>query len=167
MYIDYSQTVNVYTQLAAYPLSNIESIVNELAKWKYISILDLKSAYYHKQIRPEDRPYSAFQSGSELYQRKVLPFGLTNAVPVFQRVMNQFIKWRELKGVNVYLDNITIGVIDQKSHDENLNALKEAAKNDNFTFNKNKCLHNRTQIQFLGHLWVMALLNQIPNESQH
>ena len=41
---------------------------------------------------------------------------------------------------------------DQASHDENLCALKEAAKKENFTFNENKCQYNRSQIQLLGHL---------------
>ena len=92
MCIDYSQTINLFTQLDAYSLPSIESIVSEVAQWNCISTLDLKSAYHQIEIRPEDRPYTVFQSGSELYQRKVLPFGLTNAVPVFQRVMNQFIE---------------------------------------------------------------------------
>jgi len=152
MCIDYSQTVNLYTALDAYPLPNIDSIVNEVAKWKHISTLDLKSAYHQIRIRPEDRPYTAFQSGDELYQWKVMPFGLTNAVPAFQRVMHEFIARYKLKGVNVYLDNLTVGGMDQKSHDENLIALKEAAKLENFTFNEDKCHYNRTQIQLLGHL---------------
>ena len=68
MCIDYSQTVNVYTQLVVYHLSSIESIANEVAKWKDISTLNLKSAYHRIQIRPEDRLHTAFQSGLELYQ---------------------------------------------------------------------------------------------------
>ena len=46
MCIVYSQTINLYTALDAYPLPRIESIVNEVAKWQYISTLDLKSAYH-------------------------------------------------------------------------------------------------------------------------
>ena len=57
-----------------------------------------------------------------------MPFGLTNAVLAFQRVINEFINRYKLKGVTVYLDNITVGGMDQASHYENLNALKEAAK---------------------------------------
>ena len=128
MCIDYSQTINLFPHLDAYPLPSISSIVNQVAKWKYISTLDLKSAYHQIQIRPKDRLYTAFQLQSELYQWKVMPFGLTNAVPAFQRMMNQFIKRHDLKYVNVYLDNITVGGMDQISHDENLKALKEAAK---------------------------------------
>ena len=68
MCMDYSQAINLYTALDAYLLPRIESIVNEVAKWQYISTLDLKSAYHQIKIRPEDRPYTAIQSGSELYQ---------------------------------------------------------------------------------------------------
>ena len=128
MCIDYSRTINLFIELDAYPLPSIESIVNEVAKWKRISTLDLKSAYQQIKIHPKDRPYTAFQSGLELYQWKVMPFGLANALPAFQRVMNQFIDRYKLKGVNVYLDTITVGGMDQASHDKNLNALKEAAK---------------------------------------
>ena len=78
--IDYRQTINLFTHLDAYPLPSISSIVNQVAKWKHtcISTLDLKSAYHQIQIRPKDRPYTAFQSGSELYQSKVMPSQLSS-----------------------------------------------------------------------------------------
>ena len=50
MCIDYSQTINLFTHLDAYPLPSISSIVNQVAKWKYISTLDLKSEYHQIQI---------------------------------------------------------------------------------------------------------------------
>ena len=78
MCIDYSQTINLFTNLDAYPLPSISSLVNQVAKWKYISTLDLKSAYHQIQIRPKDRPYTAFQSGSQLYQWKVMPSQLSS-----------------------------------------------------------------------------------------
>ena len=42
MCTDLSQTVNLGTMLDAYSLPTIKSLVNEIAKWKYISTLDLK-----------------------------------------------------------------------------------------------------------------------------
>ena len=42
--------------------------------------------------------------------------------------------------------------MDQIFHDENLKALKEAAKKDKFTLNEEKYLYNCTQIKLLGHL---------------
>ena len=46
MVIDYSQTINCFTALDAYPLPRIDQQVHELAKCKWFSTLDLKSAYY-------------------------------------------------------------------------------------------------------------------------
>ena len=46
MVIDYSQTVNKYTCLDAYPLPNIESTVRKLAQYKFFSTIDLRSAYH-------------------------------------------------------------------------------------------------------------------------
>ena len=66
--------------------------------------------------------------------------------------MNEFIKRNQLRGVNVYLDNLTVGGEDQQSHDQNLKALKQAALKEHFTFNENKCQYNRSQINLLGHL---------------
>ena len=65
MVIDYSQTINLFTKLDAYPLHLIEEIINEVAKWNVISTLDLQSAYHQIPIHPKDRPYTAFQSGQE------------------------------------------------------------------------------------------------------
>ena len=151
MCIDFSQTVNLYTMLDAYPLPTIESIVNEVAKWKYISTLDLKSAYHQIQINPKDWHFTAFQSGNELYQWKYLPFGLTNTVPAFQRAIIEFIAQHDLKCTNAYLDNIILGGMTQQEHDDNLTALRRTAKVDQFTFNKEKSQYNCTEISLLGY----------------
>ena len=52
--------------------------------------------------------------------------------------------------------------MDQKSHDENLKALKEAAKKNIFTFNEKKCLYNCTQIKLLGHLVGNSVIKPDP-----
>ena len=52
MVIDYSQTLNRFTELDAYPLPKIDHQVHELAKCKLFSTLDLKSAYTSRSKRP-------------------------------------------------------------------------------------------------------------------
>ena len=46
MCVDYSQTINKFTQLDAYPLPRIDQMVEYIASFKIFSTLDLKSAYY-------------------------------------------------------------------------------------------------------------------------
>ena len=65
--IDYSQTINLFTDLSAYSLPRVESTINKVVKWKCIDILDLKSSYRQIQIISKDRPCTSFQEESEQY----------------------------------------------------------------------------------------------------
>ena len=55
MMIDYSQTINQYTQLDAYPLPRIDDQINELAKNSVFSTIDLKEACHQIPIRSDGR----------------------------------------------------------------------------------------------------------------
>ena len=112
MVVDYSQTINRYTLLDAYPLPKIDEIIAQIAKGSVYSTLDLKSAYYQIPLPPEDRPYTAFEACGKLYQYTRLPFGVTNGVSFFQRLVDELIEKYKLSGTFAYLDNITVsGVI--------------------------------------------------------
>ena len=82
--VDYSQTVNLYTELDAYPLPRIDDMINKLAQYKYFSTFDLKSAYHQVSINPAERKYTGFEANGQLYQFCRIPFGVTNEVAVFQ-----------------------------------------------------------------------------------
>ena len=64
--IDYSRTINRFTYLDAYPLTRIDDQVNELAKFKVFSTLDLKSAYHQVPLLFKEKPYTAFEANSKL-----------------------------------------------------------------------------------------------------
>ena len=92
MVIDYSQNINKFTLLDAYPLSHMQDIVRKLAQYKVYSMLDLTSAYHQVELPSSDRLYTAFQADGCLWQWKRIPFGHTNAVPCFQRIIDDIIK---------------------------------------------------------------------------
>ena len=60
--IDYSQTINRFTELDAYPLPNMNDTVREVATYKVFSTLDLKSAYHQVPIREEEKLYTGFEA---------------------------------------------------------------------------------------------------------
>ena len=92
MVVDYSQTINRYALLDAYPLPNIDEQIAKIAKGSVFSTLDLKLAYYQIPLHHEDRPYTAFEAGGKLYQYTRLPFGVTNDVSFFQRFIDYLIE---------------------------------------------------------------------------
>ena len=60
MCVDNSQTINKYTELDAYPFARIEEMVHDLARYKYFSTFDLRSACHQIPIRLAERKYTAF-----------------------------------------------------------------------------------------------------------
>ena len=66
MVIDYSQTVNRFVHLDAYPLPRIDELINKIAKSKYYSTVNLKSAYYQVPLATEDRKFTAFKANGKL-----------------------------------------------------------------------------------------------------
>ena len=100
--------------------------------------IDLKSAYHQIKLNPRDQEFTAFQAGRELCRWRRLPFGVTNAVPQFQRAINAFVTENNLCGCFPYLDDITIAGEDQVEHDSNLKAFNDAAAVWNLTINEKK-----------------------------
>ena len=108
MVIDYSRTINKFTELDAYPLPRLDDMAFQVSRYKVYSALDFKSAYHQIPIDAADKQYTAFEADGGLYQFCRIPFGVTNGVAAFQRIMDQLIQYHELSGTFVYLDNITV-----------------------------------------------------------
>ena len=149
--IDYSQTINKFTLLDAYPFPNKAEQVNQISQYKYYSHLDLRSAYHQIPIKEEERHFTAFEANGALYQFTRMPFGVTNGVSKFQRFVDDFIKDYNLKDTFALLDNVTICGNTLQEHDQNLNAFMKAAKQMNFTFNEDKSVIRVQEIDILGY----------------
>ena len=108
MVINFSQTINLFTELDAYPMPDILKMVQELSKYKFFSTFDLKSAYHQVPIREEDCKFTAFEVNGELWEFTCVPFGITNGVSGFQRTIDKVIKSEQLDKTFAYLDNVTV-----------------------------------------------------------
>ena len=100
--VDYSQTINRFTLLDAYPLPLMEDVASELARYTIVSGFDLKSAFHQVKLQESDKIFTAFQAGQQLYQFTRVPFGLRNSSAVFQRIMDNLVRENKVKGV-VYI----------------------------------------------------------------
>ena len=121
--IDFSQTINKFTYLDAYPLPNLNETVNTIAQYRVYSVIDLKSAYHQVPLQNRDKKYTAFEANGRLYQFCRIPFGVTNGVSAFQRTIDSFIAEEGLTDTFAYLDDVTICGNDQEHHDKNLKKI--------------------------------------------
>ncbi|XP_054259721.1 uncharacterized protein LOC128984427 [Macrosteles quadrilineatus] len=166
MVVDYSQTINRFTELDAFPLPRIDDIVNKVASYKVYSSIDLKSAYHQIPITENDKPYTAFEACGNLYQFTRVPFGVRNGVPAFQRTLTNIITYEKLEGVQVYLDDVTICGNDQAEHDRNLSNFMKAVSKYNLTLNKHKCKFSTAMIHLLGYVICHKSIRPDPDRLQ-
>ena len=80
--VDYRQLNKVITK-DQFPLPRIDDLLDTFGKAKYFSTLDLASGYWQVEIKPEDRPKTAFITTEGLYKFNIMPFGLINAPATF------------------------------------------------------------------------------------
>lgn len=161
--IDYSQTINQYTEPDAYPLPRIEDMVHDLAKYKVFSTFDLKSAYHQISIKESERKYTAFEGAGKLYQFCRVPFGVTNGVAVFQRAMDKLVEDENLQDTFPYLDNITVAGSTQVEHDENVKKFLEVVRNRKLTLNESKSVMSVPTINVLGYCVGNSVIKPDPD----
>src|SRR6266542_1212479 len=75
-----------------YPLPNINETCSRFWGSRWITSLDLASAYWQVMVRKRDREKTAFKTRSGQYQFRVMPFGLCNAPATFQRLINKILR---------------------------------------------------------------------------
>ncbi|BHF58955.1 hypothetical protein SprV_0100191000 [Sparganum proliferum] len=151
MVVDYSQTINRYTLLDAYPSPRIDEMVERIANYDTYSTLDLKSAYHQIPIGVEERPYTALEACGRLYHFCRIPFGVTNGVACFQRTIDDIIARERLKNIFVYVDNITICGNGLAEHDSTLQKFLSVAEKYGLTFNEAKSVIATKEIKILGY----------------
>ena len=95
-------------------------MVETISQYEYYSTLDLQSAYHQIPIQDIDKPYTAFEAAGNLYQFRRIPFGVTNGVACFQRIINSIIEKENIQGVFAYVDNVTVCGGSKEEHDNNL-----------------------------------------------
>jgi hypothetical protein len=148
--VDYKK-LNAITIKNCSPLPNMEDTLRKLGPgYQYFSKLDLKSGFYQIPIKEEDKEKTAFITSFGLFQFNVLPMGLKNSPPTFQKVMSNTLRLCRSFSL-VYLDDI---IVFSKSYDEHLDHLKQvftALSDRHFVLNPPKCEILVQQIDYLGH----------------
>ena len=151
MCIDYSQTINLFTELDAYPLPRIEVMVHKLSQYKVFSTFDLKSAYHQKPLRDSETNFTAFEALGDLYEFIVFAVRSQKWSRSFQSIIDSLVTQEDLMNTFPYLDNVTVAGVDQADHDRNVAALFQMIKQRNITLNASKSVHSVPVIDIIGY----------------
>lgn len=157
--------VNTVTQRDAYPLPRVTSILDRLRQARYLSSLDIKSAYWQIPLQEDSKEKTAFTiPGRGLFQFNTMPFGLHNAPATWQRLIDQVLGVDLEPFVFVYLDDMIIATPDFDQHLDILRKVFHRLKSANLTLNREKCKFCRPELYYLGYVVNENGLQVDPNK---
>lgn len=159
------RNLNKITKKDNYSLPNVDSILMSLKEAKYLSSLDLRSAFWQIPLDVKSQEYTAFSiPGRGQFCFQVLPFGLCNSAQSMQRFMDS-IFGPEFQGrLFVYLDDVILFSTTFDDHILLLREVLDKLKEANLTINLEKCNFFRKSINYLGFVVSEFGLHTDPNK---
>jgi hypothetical protein len=149
--LDYRR-VNASSFLDRYALRTIDECLETVGRAgsKVYSALDCSRSFRQLELRPSDRPFTAFTiPGKDQYHWKTCPQGLMGALASFSRLMDVLLADAEI--VLTYIDDV---LVHSRSHEEHLRHLSAAIDKigaANLQLNPKKCVFGSDSVEYLGH----------------
>ena len=137
----------------AYALPRIEEMLDYLAGSKWFSALDLKLGYWQVELDEESKPLTAYTAGPlGFYQYKRMPFGATNALATFQRMMETCLGDLHLNWCLINLDDIIVFAKTQEEAITRLGTVFQKLREVGLKLKPSKCELFKTSLLYLGHI---------------
>jgi len=103
-------------------------------------------------MHPDDIPKSAFMTPFGHFEYTVLPFGMSNAVSAFSKIMQSVLRSVLGRCCVVYLDDILIYSANAAQHERDLSEVLQLLRDHNLYANAAKCTFFTHEIKYLGHI---------------
>lgn len=131
-------------------LPTLDDITPRLAGAKVFSTLDASSGFWQIPLDPSCQKLTTFITPMGRFCFKRLPFGITSAPEIFQRLMSSLLKDQE--GTVVVMDDILVYGADREEHDRRLEEVLRTIKASGLKLNKAKCHFRQSELNFFGHI---------------
>lgn len=150
--VDYRQ-LNAVTKRDAYPLPYVSHTLDKLRDAKFLSSIDIKSAYWQVPVAEKSRDKTAFTVPNRgLFQFRRMPFGLHNSPATWQRLIDKVLGADLEPYVFVYLDDIIIVTPTFEKHMEVLEEVMRRLQEANLSINWEKSHFCRPELKYLGYI---------------
>ena len=159
---DFRMTVNPVSKLGRHPILRIEDLFANLKKGKSFTTLDLSQAYQQLTLDKESKKCVVINTHKGLYKYTRLPYGISSAPGIFQRVMDNLLQG--LSVVAVYLDDILVTGATEKEHLSTLEKVLGRLEMSGLHVKKKKCHFMVPSVTYLGHQINASGLHPLPNK---
>jgi len=148
----------------AYPLPNIDRLVDGVANNKVLSFLYAYSKYNKIPMATANMNKTAFITDDANYFYKVMPFGLKNASATDQRLMDKVFNQLMGKCVKVYVNDMVVKSPSHLQHAQNLFVVFSTLQQYNLGLNPEKCVFNVDNGKFLGFMLTQRGIEANPEK---
>ena len=159
---DFKLTVNKASKLDRYPIPKIEDLFSKLAGGRTFSKLDMSQAYQQIPLDQDSCKYVVINTHRGLFQFNRLPFGVSSAPGVFQRIMESILNG--VPNVVVYLDDILVTGPTEAEHLQVLEEVLQRLQTAGLRLKREKCVFMAPSVAYLGHKIDAQGLHPLPDK---
>ena len=132
------------------PIPLATDLFRTLAGGKKFTRIDLSDAYHQLCLDKESQEILVINTHKGLYKYLRLPFGISSAPALFQRIMSNVLDG--LPRVASFADDIALTGDNDQDHLQNLSAVLQRLKQHGLQANKSKCAFLQPSVKYLGHV---------------
>jgi hypothetical protein len=159
---DYKSTINRHIITERYPLPKVEELHYKLQGGQKFSKIDLKDAYNQIELSDCSKSLCTWSTHKGAYTVHKMPFGITPATNIFQRIVEGM--FSTLKNVAVFVDDIIITGKNDNEHLENLRLVLDRLLEAGLKAKISKCAFLQDEIKYLGFLINKDGLKKVPKK---
>ena len=148
------------------PLPRVDDTLDTLVGSKYFSTLDLASGYWQVEAAENNQPKMAFTTPVGLFQYRVMPFGLCNALATFQRLMDRVLSGLKWSTCLVYFDDIMVVGTSFADHLSNIGGILARLRGAGLKLKPGKCRLCQKRVAFLGHIVSAEGITTDPSKTE-
>ena len=144
--------INSLTVKDSHPLPRICETLESLTGAAHFSTFDMNSGFWQVPMAEESKQYTAFTLGSMgLYECESMPFGLCNALPTFQRLMQNCLGELNLTYCLIYLDDVIVFSDMPDEHLRRMRVVFDHLREHGLKLKPSKCEVFKSRINYLAH----------------
>ena len=161
---DYKATINRASRLDNYPIPKTEDLVATIVGGEKFSKLDMSQAYQQLRLDEDSKKYLVINTHKGLFAYNRLPYGVSSAPGIFQRVMENL-----LQGIPftvVLVDDVLVSGKNDAEHWDNLEEVLRRLAEANLRLNQEKCTFMAPEVTYCGHVIDRNGVRTVPEKVQ-
>ena len=148
--VDY-RYVNSFTVSDAFPIPDIEDVIQKVGGKSFVSTFDCRQGYYQTNVRECDKWLTAFVCMGRLLEFNRTPFGMRNAGQTFVRGTEIILRsLREF--TDSYIDDSAVFSNEWYLHLTHVDRFLATLKREGVTLNLSKCCFAQHTVKFCGEI---------------